>query len=124
MKKFSNILNAYAPPTIWASVIFLFSSQTLLPGLQETPHDFIFKKLAHIFVYFILYLLIKRAIDLTFTDKSTVKNIIFPVLICLLYALADEYHQSLVPGRYATFRDVGYDMLGVGTAFLKKYNYI
>lgn len=31
----------------------------------------------------------------------------------LLYAFADEYHQSFVSGRTATVRDVGFDFAGI-----------
>jgi VanZ family protein len=124
MKKLKKIIIAYLPPTLWATMIFLLSSQSVLPGFEESPHDFIFKKTAHIVVYLVLYLLLKRATDITIKNKSSKKHLFIPILICLIYAVSDEFHQSLVPGRYATLRDIGYDMLGVGTAFLRKYDFI
>ena len=124
MKKINKLLNACAPPLIWAGVIFLFSSQASLPGFEESIHDFIFKKTAHIFVYLVLYLLLKRAVEITINKKSSRKQLLVPVFICLVYAVSDELHQSFVPGRYATLRDVGYDMFGVGVAFLRKYDFI
>lgn len=124
MKKISKTLNAYLPPILWAAFIFILSSQSVIAGFQETSHDFWFKKLAHIFVYLVLYLLIKRAVDNTTDDKSKTKQLYIPILLCVLYAVSDEYHQSLVPGRYATFRDIGYDIIGISIAFLKKYNFI
>lgn len=124
MKKVKKIIRAYAPPLIWAGVIFLFSSQSSLPGFEESIQDFIFKKSAHIFVYLILYWLLKRAVDLTTNKKSTKIQLLLPIFICLVYAVSDELHQSLVPGRYATIRDVGYDMFGVSIAFLRKYDFI
>lgn len=124
MKKFNKLLNAYLPPVLWALFIFILSSQSSLAGFQESAYDFIFKKSAHIFVYLILYMLLKRAVDKTTNSQSTTNRLYFPILICLLYAISDEFHQSLIPGRYATIRDIGYDALGVGVAFLKKYNFI
>ena len=124
MKKFNKILNAYLPPILWATFIFILSSQSVIAGFQESGFDFIFKKAAHLFVYFILYLLLKRAVDQTTNLETSTKHLYVPILICLLYAVSDEFHQSLVPGRYATLRDIGYDMLGVGVAFLKRYNFI
>ena len=118
------ILTAVLPPIIWAIVIFIFSSQTSLPGFDESVYDFVFKKLAHIFVYLVLYLLVFRAVKITIYEKLHAIILTAPLLICLLYASSDEFHQSLVPGRYATLRDIGYDMLGVVIAFLKKYRYI
>lgn len=82
------------------------------------------KKIAHISVYFVLYLLVSQAVLATISEKRAKTILFLPILVCLVYALSDEFHQSLVPGRYATLRDIGYDSLGIGTAFLKKYGYI
>lgn len=117
-------LLAYLPPILWAGAIYVFSSQTTLPGLEESLYDFLFKKVAHITVYFILYLLVFRSVSLTIRKQHKNFFLFLPIIICLLYATSDEFHQSLVPGRYATIRDVGYDMLGVNIAFLKKFGYI
>jgi VanZ family protein len=118
------IILAFLPSVIWAGVIFVFSSQTALPTFQESFYDFVFKKMAHIFVYLVLYLLVFQAVQQTFSNEHHKLKLLFPIIICMLYAISDEFHQSLVPGRYATLRDIGYDLLGVGIAFLKKYNYI
>jgi VanZ family protein len=115
---------AILPPILWALIIFILSSQTALPGFEQSAYDFILKKLAHILVYLVLYILVARAIALTINEQYKKSIILLPVFICLVYAISDEFHQSLVPGRYATFRDIGYDMLGVSIAFLKKYSYI
>lgn len=105
-------------------IIFVFSSQTVLPGFEESAYDFVLKKIAHILVYFILYLLVFRAIHKTVNKKHEQAILVLPIAICLVYAVTDEIHQSLVPGRYATLRDIGYDMMGVGIALLKKFDYI
>jgi VanZ family protein len=115
---------AYLPPVLWAGLIFILSSQTALPGFEQSAYDFILKKFAHIFVYLTLYFLVARAISITINKTYNKTTIFLPIFICLIYAVSDEFHQSLVPGRYATFRDIGYDMLGVTIAYLKKYSYI
>ncbi len=124
MQKIKKFINIYFPPIAWGILIFILSSQNSLPGFEQSPIDFFFKKSAHIFVYLVLYLLVKRSIDIKYNYKQTKKQILLPVFICLIYAISDELHQSMTPGRYPTVRDVGYDMLGVGTAFLRKYNFI
>lgn len=121
---FKEICIAYLPSVLWATLIFTFSSQTTLPGFEESAYDFILKKTAHIAVYLILYLLVFRSVTLTSDEKNKKLLLWLPVTICLLYAITDEFHQSLVPGRYSTIRDIGYDMLGVSIAFLKKFGYI
>lgn len=121
---FKTIFVAYLPPFLWATLIFFFSSQSVLPGFEESVHNFIFKKLAHISVYLVLYLLVAHAVISTTSEKQSKVVLVLPIFICLLYAISDELHQSLVPGRYATLRDIGYDSLGISIAFLKKYGYI
>ena len=121
-KYFLRALNAYAPPLLWAGVIFIFSAQSVLPGFDVDLTDFLFKKLAHMFVYGVLYALLFRAVNLE--RGSTKKNWVVPFLLCLTYALLDEVHQSFTPNRTPSLRDVGYDFLGASVAFLKIYRYI
>ncbi len=113
-----NYLLAYSLPALWAGVIFFLSNQEVLPGFTVSLYDFVFKKAAHMFVYAVLYILLFRAYQKTNHGKFTKKHYFFPILISFVYALSDELHQSLIPGRHPTFRDAGYDMLGVITVLL------
>lgn len=124
MKKISSYLNAFLPPVIWAGIIYFLSAQQVLSGFEVSTYDFIFKKCAHMFVYAVLYVLLFRGTSIVFSKKSHTTKVWLPVFIAFIYALTDELHQSTVPGREATIRDVGYDMLGVAIAFLKMYRYI
>jgi VanZ family protein len=117
-------LRAYFPVIAWAGVIYILSSQTVLAGLEVSVFDFIFKKMALMFVYAVLYVLLYRAVTLTTHQKFYYLHLFLPMIIGLIYALSDEYHQSLVPGRFATLRDVGFDALGMSIAFLRIYRYI
>lgn len=74
-------------------------------------------------VYAVLFWLTHRAL-LKLTDRRGHDLWVIAIAICLCYALTDEFHQSLTPNRYPTLRDVGFDMVGVTVALLKKYNYI
>ena len=103
---------------LWAGLIFFLSNQEVLPGFSVSVYDFIFKKSAHMFVYAVLYALLFRAYRKTNNTRVTKKHYIFPILVSLLYSFTDELHQSIVPGRYPTIRDVGFDMLGVLTVLL------
>jgi VanZ family protein len=123
MPKLSLYINALLPPLLWATMIFLLSAQRILPGIEVSVLDFIFKKSAHIFVYFILYLLLHRAVSMILPKQSH-WHWFLPLALTLAYAISDELHQSLVPGRSATVRDVGYDMLGASIAFLRKHGYV
>jgi VanZ like family len=51
---------------------------------------------------------------LTRVARSTpFRNILLSVLFCTAFALADEYHQTYVPGRGGTWTDVGIDCIGI-----------
>jgi len=116
--------SAYLPPLAWALLIFSLSAQSSLHGLEISTLDFIAKKIAHMFVYAVLYFLFHRAFERTLPAKYQWLSWILPFVICFGYAISDEFHQSLVPGRYASSRDVGYDMLGATIAWLKIYKYV
>lgn len=122
-EKIISIGLAYFPVFLWAAIIFLLSSQSVLASLDLSVADFIFKKSAHIFVYAVLFFLLFRANYLTNQSSSKINwTIVFS--ICLIYAISDEVHQSLVPGRHAAIRDIAYDSLGMLIAFCRIYHYI
>lgn len=74
------------------------------------------------FVYAVLFLLIHRSLLLKRVNPA--KAWVLAMIITFAYALSDELHQTFVPGRYGTLRDIGYDMLGATLAFLWKHQYI
>jgi len=118
-------IKAFLPAIVWAIVIFTLSSQPTLPGFESGFFDFILKKSAHMFVYAVLYLLIARGVEMVAPIKAKKGWLVFlPLLIVFFYAISDEFHQSLVPGRYPTLRDIGYDILGASLMFFRKYKYI
>ena len=126
MKQKTNLktwLKAWFTPIIWAAIIYSFSAQSVLPGFTISVADFLFKKSAHIFVYGVLYWLTLRALNKTTNQKSH-QNWWLAMILCLIYAVSDEFHQANVPGRHPSFRDVGFDFLGVTLVFLKKFKYI
>lgn len=122
-KKISSLVKAYLPPLLWASFIFLLSAQSSLPSFNTSAADFLFKKCSHIFVYAVLYFLTYRAVNFE-VKENKIKNWRVPFLLCILYATIDETHQAFTPHRTPSLRDVGYDVLGAGLAFLKMYQYI
>ncbi len=101
-------------------VIYIFNLLGLdLNSIFGTLSDFIVRKAAHFTEYFILYVLLYRAIN---TKKNTsIKVFIGVILIVFLYACSDELHQAFVPGRGPAFRDVLVDTCGGLMAFLIMY---
>jgi len=117
LKKF---IKYWLPVIIWAGFIFFLSHQ---PGLKsDFPFvwDFIFRKIAHIGEYFILCLLLNRAL---FQNQLSKKQALFwAAAISLLYAVSDEYHQSFILERTAAVKDVAIDSIGIllSTFFISK----
>lgn len=108
MKK---IWKFYLPPVLWAGLIFWNSSRpnVNIPKLGFQNVD----KIAHFGVYFILGYLIVRAITAEKTLKIGWKKNLLILLIGVLYAASDEFHQLFVPGRSADLADWIADLVGV-----------
>lgn len=119
----ANPIFAFLPAILWAGLIYFFSSQQVLPGFTLDTWDFIFKKSAHVFVYAVLYWLLFRAFAQSAPQKGH-RVWLMPLILTLAYAFFDEFHQSLVPNRHSSLRDVGFDTLGASLVILRKFGYI
>ena len=73
-------------------------------------YDPIVRKLAHMFVYFILSILV--CVSLNNYNLDIRKIILYSFLICFLYACSDEIHQTYVGDRSGKFLDVIIDGIG------------
>ena len=125
---------------IWMGVIFCFSNQTgpksssssqsviyLIGHISKTltGHnivntlsteafsflEFIIRKCAHMFVYFILSIL-TMLLMFTYETYPLRFKCFISLLVSFLYACSDELHQFFVGGRSASFRDVLIDSTG------------
>ncbi|MGM8213913.1 VanZ family protein [Virgibacillus sp. W0430] len=86
------------------------------------------RKNAHFIAYFILGVVVLNALQqLTASTQKVecrinVKNFSISLLICICYALSDEFHQLFIPGRSGEWRDVGIDsagaIAGISTLFI------
>lgn len=99
---------------LWAGLIFFLSS---MPNLESgLDQDFLLRKFAHIFEYFVLTLLIFQTV---FKSKQNKKTALFLAAVSsLLYAISDEYHQTFVFGRSGNVTDVIIDSFGIFLAVL------
>ena len=105
-----NKLPKWLPAIILMLVIFAFSA-TPSSGLPNfNAADFIIKKSAHMLGYALLALAYLRAFD---NDISKWK---LAWVLAVLYATSDEFHQSFVAGRYASWVDVLIDSAGAAIA--------
>ena len=113
---------------LWLGTIFFFSSQNSedttntsskldfiinIIVKDESKKDearFIVRKIAHFTEYFILALLVLNVVK----DYKTIdyKWLLFILIMCIIYAISDEYHQSFVDGRVSSIKDVIIDSCG------------
>ena len=101
---------AWLPVILWASLIFYLSAQ---PDLRISPDqlmDLLLRKAAHMTVFGVLFVLFRRALS---HHQSWLA-----ILLTVLYALTDEWHQSFIKGRHADLKDVFIDFSGCLIAFL------
>ena len=133
---------------IWMGVIFYMSNQPasvssqhsggVIEFLSNLPFigsivtymmeidiaEFIIRKSAHMFSYFILSILLFMAI---YDNQKNIRKVALKALLfTFLYALSDEFHQLFINGRSGEFRDVMIDTIGgfIGSTILYLYHRI
>lgn len=106
---------AWLPPLLWMVLIFAMSSRSTIPVAPGLSPQLI-AAAGHIVVYAILAVLLYRA--LTDHLESWQRRALLAWVIATLYGISDEFHQSFVPGRYATVEDVVLDAVGAAIGLL------
>ena len=133
----------WIPPLLWYRIIWGFSAQTasasgkvsdgllhrilivLSPAYARSEADiqgaavevlsFFERKAAHMFLYFLLVILLLAAL------APFVRNILrrsaAAGVFCAVLAALDEIHQTFVPGRSGAARDVAVDLAGAAIAY-------
>lgn len=96
------------PAAVWLIIIFFLSNQPDLPSNKIDVINFLQKKSAHVFEYFVLTLLLFRAYRYHRLDLA--------IYFAVLYAFSDEAHQLFIFGRTGLIRDVAIDSLGIAIA--------
>lgn len=110
MKRFHHAAASWAPVLLWMGVIFWFSAQPSLPGLPDPTADHFLKKGGHAVGYAILAVLTARAARSG--RPLSLRHAVLATLIAAAYAVTDEFHQSLVPGRTPSAYDWSVDIGG------------
>ena len=125
-----SLVSAWMPVLAWMLVIFAAStdlgsaehtSRFLIPFLHWLhPHisgaaimkiQFLIRKAAHLTEYAVLAMLLLRALRSGARDAFA-RQAGLVLVIAGLYAMTDEFHQTLAPSRTASARDVIIDFLG------------
>lgn len=110
-KKIKIFFLYYLPLIFWLGIIFYFSGiPDLKTGASSVSGEIFLRKGAHFLEYFILACLIFRI----FFNLKKIKardSFVATIVLALIYAATDEYHQSLVLGRAGKMVDVFFDSL-------------
>lgn len=98
---------------IFNKLVYHFTGKDLTIAISPSHYMWIelcFRKLAHMFIYFILSISIM--IFLYTFQISMFKRMGISLVFCFIYALSDEFHQLFVDGRGASFFDAMIDTSG------------
>lgn len=81
------------------------------------------RKVAHATVYFVLAIILLILGRVVFGSKKYLLTCAVTILLCFIFAMTDEYHQTFVDGRTGQFMDVLIDTTGacVGTLLFSSY---
>ena len=106
-------IGRWLPAVIMMGLIFFFSSvpASRLPYFGRW--DVLVKKTAHAIGYALLALTYFSALPRSLAPGTRFAT---ALLMAVLFALSDEFHQSFVEGRTSTLRDVGIDGGGAAIA--------
>jgi VanZ family protein len=113
------IYNLSAQPAVESAALSRGVTEVVLDAVEkvvpstsmsvESLNHFI-RKEAHFFAYLILGLLVSHSFSRN--GLHGIEKIRHTLVICLLYAVSDEAHQMLVPGRGPSLVDVSIDGMG------------
>lgn len=95
---------------LWMGLIFFLSAQPQLPQAPEPWLDTLLKKAGHAAEYAVL----ARLARWTLQAYPLARPGRWAWLWAVFYALTDEAHQALVPGRHPRLLDVLIDGIGAG----------
>jgi VanZ family protein len=131
------VIGRYAPLLVWLVFISIASSNGFSAGNTSRiiepilfwlfPHithervetiHFVTRKLAHFSEYALLGILAARAFITSPGNRLRRHWFVASLVLIILYALLDEYHQSFVPSRTASIYDSFIDMSGGFTALV------
>ncbi|OGK45332.1 hypothetical protein A2957_02375 [Candidatus Roizmanbacteria bacterium RIFCSPLOWO2_01_FULL_38_11] len=95
-------------------IIFLLSSRQRITVSDEHVLNFLFFKTLHVIEYSILYILLLRAVNQT-AKINRKSKIALALVIGIMYSISDEVHQSFVPTRQGSLRDMLIDTGAMST---------
>lgn len=116
MRRFSEFLNLWLPVGAYMGVIYFFSSRSNLRMVREIPDS-----LLHASEFFLLAVLVVRALNGGLLLPMIPRCYLWAFVLAAHYALLDELHQALVPGRASSVLDLLADLVGIDLALAGVY---
>lgn len=104
-------LSLWAPVGVWMAALYVASAQSDI-GIAGRIPDWI----THGSAYFILGLLVSRASAGGIGRRFSSSDAVLVVVLCTIYGVSDELHQSFVAGRDSSVWDVAKDLVGAALA--------
>ena len=95
----------------WMGLIFYLSSIPDLKSSLPSIVDLILRKCAHVIEYGVLFILARGSFERS--ERNSLA-----LVLAIAYAISDELHQAVVPGRGPSLIDVFIDAAGVISGFL------
>ncbi|QQS44110.1 VanZ family protein [Candidatus Roizmanbacteria bacterium] len=114
IKKF---LLAWGPALALMITIFFLSSRQRIAVSEVYTINFIVFKSLHVIEYAALFFLVFRGFYRTLSHKNMKKVFLYAIVTTFLYALSDELHQTFVPTRNGSIRDLFIDSIGILLCF-------
>lgn len=105
-----NLLN-WIPALLWALIVFLQSHNPAPSGADLAP-DYIMHFLAYAILCLALIYGFSGGVKRLWSGELELRYLYFAFLLAAVYGLADEFHQSFIPGRNPSWADVTADGLG------------
>ncbi len=99
----------WLPVVFYAGIIFYLSSLSIPHFRSPFPY---YDKVIPAIEYAILAILLYRALQASLQTPLARLTGVLVVLVCTLYGITDEYHQSFVPTRVSDFYDLMADTTG------------
>lgn len=88
------------------------TAEVLIPSWFSTNVYANVRKWAHVYIYLLLGVSMAATVHCWKIGRTLFRQGLWAVVFCTLYAITDELHQYLVPGRAMLATDVGVDALG------------
>jgi VanZ family protein len=107
------VLWIWGPLFAYVVLIFYLSSLSQIPWAARYPDC-----IEHSTEYLGLAILTARALNNGLLRPVPSRLLLMAFLLCLGYAISDEFHQWFVPDRFADVTDVVSDAFGAGTGLL------